>query len=119
MRSSLLILLLGLALCFGATGCFVLDELDKGNDLMDRHSGKKKARQKAGKETPGGGSGVSIASLKEKGAGTFGQLSEKLEEVMKKEPDPDNVIIRCEVEGRVLYRRTFDCRSLGGQVVMR
>ncbi len=117
MRSVLASLFLALVLCTGTTGCFILDELNKGEALQNQHSehrgaSSKQAAAAKGKQADSGG----LGGL---GAGAIGQLQEKLEEAMEREPDPDNTIIRCRQDGRVEFTRKFDCQAGGGQVVMR
>ena len=119
MRSLILPLLLGLTLCGTGTGCFIFDELDKGAAIMDQHS-RKGSKKKSSADAEKGKEGLTgLAAWKARGKATVDKLNETVEEATKKELDPDNVIIRCKVEGRVQYTRSFDCQALGGQIVMR
>lgn len=107
--------------CISGSGCFVFDEIDQGVAIMEHHSSAAKqapaetdAAKKAGKD-----GGFSLASLREKGAGAFSDLSGRVEQALKKAPDPENVVVSCHIEGRVEFARKFDCQSRGGRVALR
>jgi hypothetical protein len=105
-------------LCLCGTGCFVLDEIDKGQEEMRKHSPAAKndpAEQANAKQ--GSDGGLSFAGLRKKGAGAIGDLSGRVEEALQPTLDPSNVVIRCQIEGRTEYTRKFDCQSRGGRVL--
>jgi hypothetical protein len=104
-------LLLATLMSGAGTGCFVFDELDAGKEMF---SPPKPAK---GKKADGNGGG-GFSQMLENGAETFGEVKVKVAEAMKPEPDPDNTIIRCEVEGRTQFTRKHDCMVAGG-IVMR
>ena len=117
MRGLSTVLLAGL--CLSGTGCWVLEEIDKGQAILEHHSSAPK--NKAAEEADGAksGGGFSLAALKERGADAFKDISGRVEEALKKEPDPENVVVRCWIEGRMEYARKFDCQSKGGRIAQR
>lgn len=107
--------------CLFGTGCFVLDEIDKGQEILEHHSRapKKGTAEPGAAKKDGAGGGLTFAGLKERGADVFSDLSGRVEEALKKAPDPANVVVSCRIEGRVEYSRKFDCQSRGGRVISR
>jgi len=105
---------------FWLTGCFVLEELRKGDALIEQHSSRwrekkaadeaaqaEAAREKAAKAGPP----VDWAKTKDR-------LSEWWTEALEEEPiepDPNDHIIRCEVQGKVRFTRKSQCEIRGGQ----
>ncbi len=97
----------------GSPGCFVFDEIDSGQEVMRKHSSE--GKKGAGKGDSEGGSG--LASLKQQGADRFGNLQERVEEALRPQPHPDDIVVRCEIDGRPQFMRKFSCQSLGGRVL--
>ena len=110
MRHLITLAIVGLALA--NSGCFVFDEIDKGMARLKKHS---PPSNKQGEKVEGD-SGLSFAALRERGQNALGDLSVKVEEAMAKAPDPANVVITCETDGRTEFTRKFDCLSRGGRV---
>ncbi len=94
-----------------STGCFILDELDGGEAV---HAPKQKAAPKANAKGESG----DLSRMFENGSEALVGIKGKVKEAMKPAPDPDNTIIRCQVEGRSQYTRKHDCLVIGG-IVMR
>jgi hypothetical protein len=99
-----------------ASGCFAMDEIDEGQKIMDQHYGQaKKAQEPAEKEQgepDGGGPGL-VARVK----GWWKGLQEKSAEATEDEsppPHPDNVLVRCDLDGSTHFMRKFDCQLRGG-----
>ena len=67
----------------------------------------------------GGAGGLTLAGLRERGADAFSDLSGRIEQALKKAPDPENTIVSCRIEGRTAFARKFDCQSRGGRVLPR
>ncbi len=107
--------------CLFGTGCFVLDEIDKGQEIMEHHSRapKKGTAESDAEKKDAAGGGLTLAGLRERGADAFSDLSGRVEEALKKAPDPENIVVSCRIEGRVEYARKFDCHSRGGRVTSR
>ena len=106
--------------CLSGTGCFVFDEIDKGQEEMRKHSpeAKNKPAEQAGAKK-GGDGGLSFAVLRKKGAGALDDLSGRVEEALQPTLDPDNVVVSCDIEGRIEFTRKFDCQSRGGRLLKR
>lgn len=102
-------ILLALLLSVATTGCFVLDELNGGKALD-----VPKPKPKQG----GKSDGSNFSQMFESGSEVLGEIKVKVADAMKPAPDPDNTIIRCQVEGRVQFKRKYDCQVIGG-IVMR
>ncbi len=115
MRELSTCLLVGL--CLLGSGCFILDEIDKGQEEMRKHSPQAKEDRSSAENSDEGG--LSLAALREKGAGALGDLSGRVEEALQPAPDPDNVVVTCAIDGRTEFTRKFDCQSRGGRVVPR
>lgn len=100
--------------CLGllANGCFIFEEIDSGMATMKKHS----PPSATAVEKPEAESGLSFADLKERGAEVMMDLSGRVEEALKKEPDAANGVVRCATEGRVEFTRAFDCQSRGGRI---
>lgn len=102
------------------SGCFVLDEIDKGAAIMDQHASqerreaeaKKKAEEK--KEAEEGGS--LLGDLQGQVANLGGWLGEATEEGPP-ERDPSDTVVRCQIAGRTQFLRKSDCRVRGGKAL--
>lgn len=99
-----------------ATGCFVLDEIDKGQEELRKHSPEAKKMGRVEKDESGG---ISLAALREKSAGAIEGISGRVEQALASEPDPANVVVTCAIEGRTEFTRKFDCQTRGGRVIPR
>jgi hypothetical protein len=100
------------------SGCFVLDELDQGDALIEKHSSgwreEKKLREKAEEEAAAGSSNspsTSWEGVKEK-AQKWWQNALEEEAVTA---DPNDIVIRCEVGGQIHFLRESDCGLRGGR----
>jgi hypothetical protein len=115
MRLRFTALLLGLLIAAPSGGCFVFEEIDHGLAEMDRLSprGKEAPKVPAGSEQE---KTSILAAWKEKGLGAVGFVQEKVDEALEKEPDPDNTIVSCWVEGRAHFTHKYDCQAMGGRI---
>jgi len=115
MRLRLLALLLVALL---GSGCFVLDELDKGNEILDSHSPTRSkgaqahAAAAAGQQPGKPGDPKQDPKAREKAwwesARTLSRADEKPSE------DPN---VRCRLGGNVRFTRQTDCLTQGGTVL--
>ena len=100
------------------SGCFVLDEIDKGAAIMDQHASQERreaeAKAKAAEEEADGES--LLADLKGQVASLGGWLQEATEKAPA-ERDPSDTVSRCQVGGRTHYLRKSDCRIRGGRIL--
>jgi hypothetical protein len=113
-----------------SSGCFVLDEIDSGQQVMDQHYGKARRDKesaeaaKAGKTPPGA---PAAAAQKEEGvlARVRGWWDAKSAQGgggapgaapdSGPPPHPDDVLVRCKVGSTTQYMRKFDCQLRGGK----
>ena len=113
MRWILLIALLA-SLC---QGCFVLDEIDKGQQLMDQHSPgarKQAAKRKEAEEAP-----RSARAGAKQEEGTLDGLKKwwkKKREPAPPKRDPDDGVVRCQIGRTTQFTRKSDCTLRGGRV---
>jgi hypothetical protein len=111
MRRTLIVALLA-GLCHG---CFVLEEIDKGQQLMEQHSPRArelKAQQEQAEAPP-------RTSAKQE-AGTLEKLKQwwkKKREPAPPERDPSDVVVRCQIGGTTLFTRKSDCMLRGGEAI--
>jgi len=108
-------LLLSLLLACLLQGCFVFEELDKGEALMDAHRPKKPEAAK---------SSAPVARAGKEEPGPLAGLSQSLQDwwKAKSEPaapqrDPADVPVRCEIDGRMSFTRRSDCQLRGGSIL--
>jgi hypothetical protein len=87
--------------CVFATGCFVFDELDKGEKIMDQYSPKKPAAAAA--EKPG--------APKKTGAGWWANAKSLKGPA---EDSGNNPVIACAVGKATAFMHKNDCLSQGG-----
>jgi len=113
MRSAALIA----ALLLVAPGCFVLDELDAGREIMEKHSPKKKVEKqeeppKAAASARGGDDEGVVARLR-------GWLAERTAETSPDRPQygPDDGAVRCRIGGNTHFVRKSDCQLRGGRIL--
>jgi len=121
-----------------ASGCFVSDELDKGNEILDQQiSGKKAkmgvARQEAPSE-PADEPGLwdslvgwfeeepdpAKARAQRKEPGLWDSLVGWVEEELEPEPpppDPEDAPVRCRIGKREHFSSLRDCQARGGKPV--
>jgi hypothetical protein len=96
-------------------GCFVFDELDKGEAIMNAHRAKPAAE--AAKPAP-------ISRAAEPEPGLLADLGETVQgwwtaatEEAAPQRDPADIPVRCEIDGRMLYTRKSDCHLRGGKIL--
>jgi hypothetical protein len=106
-----------LLVAFLASGCFVLDELDTAHKTMDELSGGPAPKAEA--ESAAGGSGEA------EGSGLLARVqawwtsqgaaapSRSADDGPKR--NPEDVPVRCEVDGRSVFTHKFDCLARGGR----
>jgi hypothetical protein len=100
------------------SGCFVLEELDKGNEILDAHS---PTRSKAAKEKAAAAAGQTAAKpgdpqedprARQK---AWWQSARSLSRADEKPSEDPNV--RCRLGGGVRFTRQTDCLTQGGTVL--
>jgi hypothetical protein len=105
---------------FWLTGCFVFEEIRKGNEIMDQHAGParrmKEAEEKSQAETAAANAAKSGPPIE--WAKTKDRLSQWWDEVLEEEPiepNPDDPIIGCEVNGQIRFTRQSQCEIRRGR----
>jgi hypothetical protein len=110
-----LILLSGLIF----SGCFVIDEIDKGNAILDQHGGRARKQREAA--AAAAAAEESAAAKRRSGPqepGVKEQLSKWWQEVSEEgpaPPDPNNGIVRCTIGGTIAFTREKECKIRGGR----
>lgn len=84
---------------------------------MRHHSPEGRGKEEASDKDPTGG--LSLDTLRERGASVIDDLSDRAEQLLARKPDPENVVVRCATGSRIEFKRKFDCQSLGGRVLSR
>ena len=107
------LLLIALIACL-TQGCFVWEELEKGEAIMDAH----RPRNLDDANEP-----AAVAPLEEE-PGLVASLSQKLQawwtsvrQPSAPERDPNDVTVRCEINGRMHFTRKSDCNLRGGSIL--
>ena len=102
--------------CLGLPGCFVFDELQAGQELMDAHAPRKPepkqspypSYQRPQEKEPEGFEAV-VADVK----AWWKKASQK--------PPPqrpkDDVPVKCEIDGRIHFMYKSVCNTRGGKVI--
>jgi hypothetical protein len=111
-----------IALCsvaFLLGGCFVLDEIDAGQELMKQHQPKDAATAEPEEKSSEDDSPGFLERAKRfwAGLGGDGQRGEGAHADDSPPPHPDNVLVRCDVQGRLEFTRKFTCHRKGGKVL--
>jgi hypothetical protein len=107
-RSPAVVLSLALGLC---TGCFVFDEIDQGREVMRKHSGRgPRPAEAAEPEAP--------EEEEEEGPGLLAQVKQyfqdQRDESSAPQRDPDDGIVRCDLEDGLTFTHESDCLARGG-----
>jgi len=115
MRLRLRLVALGLAAQL-LSGCFVFDELDKGNKILDQHSPTRndaaKAKQAEAAKTAAAAPGKpGDPNAKKK---SWWETARSISAADK--PQTDDPHVRCRVDGKVLFMLQSDCMTQGGRL---
>ena len=110
-------ILMSLALASLLSGCFVVDELDRGQAAMDRNSprGRAKAESPADPARAGEDSG----SVVEAGREVLASVEGWWEELGEPEPLPDDEIVQCRLRGSLQFTRESTCLTSSAPLVSR
>ncbi len=103
-----------------ASGCWVGEELDHGDKLLEQHGGKRIKKAKAPKAAAEAPAAESEPAQKSQGPGMLQELtawaSKKLEGPPPP-PDPGDAPVRCFLGDRQLFTSRYDCEAQRGRVV--
>jgi len=114
MRRILVVALLA-SLC---QACFVLDELDKGQQLMNQHSPR--AREEAAQREEADAAPRTARAGAKQEEGTLEGLKkwwQKKREPAPAKRDPDDDVVSCRIAGTTHFTRKSDCMLRGGRVI--
>ncbi|HXV36013.1 MAG TPA: hypothetical protein VEC18_02625 [Myxococcota bacterium] len=112
------ILLCSLAL----SGCFIADEINKGDALIEQHSvgwrNKKKQAQQAEQQAADAEANDQAAQAAGARPGVSDKLSEWWRDTVEERPvsvDPSDALVRCEIGGGTQFLRRSDCELRRGR----
>jgi hypothetical protein len=99
-----------------ASGCFVIDEINAGQEIMDQHRphGKKAEEDAAKTGSPEDSSPGLVARVKDWWDGLGPESGGATPRDSGPPPHPDNVLGRCDLGGSLTFMRKFDCQRKGG-----
>ena len=96
-----------------STGCFVFDEIDKGQQIMKQHGGHHAA------PAPAESAAADEGAEPDEGPGLLARIQafwSKSREDAAPERSPDDGIVTCEVSGDTTFTYESDCLSRGGRI---
>jgi hypothetical protein len=96
-------------------GCFILDEIDAGNKILDQHSPNRRAQQEAPAPTPRTAAGEEEGFL-EGAVASVKSWWKKMREPAAPQRDPDDGVVRCTIGNRTQFTRKSDCIVRGGRI---
>ncbi len=102
------------------SGCFVLEELDKADALIDQHSPRNRQRQEEAAKKKARKAEKEKGSLLADVQGRFASLVDWVKDTAKGSPperDADDTVVRCQISGRLHFTRKSDCQIRGGTVI--
>ena len=104
------------------SGCFVVEEMRKGDALIEQHSvgwrEKKKSMQKAEEEVAKAEAETQSHRARSTGPGVPDKLAGWWHETVNEEPvktNRDDKLVSCEVGGKVQFIRKSDCQVRRGR----
>ena len=104
------------------SGCFVAEEIRKGDALIEQHSvgwrNKKERVEQAEEEVAKAEAEAENNQARNTGPDTKSKLSKWLRETIEEEPvkaDPSDKIVSCTIGGKLQFLRKSDCEIRRGQ----
>ena len=112
-----------------ASGCFIVDELDQGQERLDQHSPTRNAHARAKRR--GHRADEPAPEATEEAPGLLERAKEWLVAVPElvaglrfgggdddadRPPDPRDAMVRCDVDGGLLFTHRSDCAARGGRI---
>jgi len=99
-------------------GCFVFDELQKGEEIMAQHSPKAREKPEAQEEASAARGSPGTGAKQQEGMLERLQLWwQKKREPAPPERDPADVVVRCQIGGSMQFTRKSDCTLRGGRAI--
>ncbi len=98
------------------SGCFVWDEIEAGQELMDQHRpARAKAEEDAAEQHPSEDSAPGlVAKVKDWWSGLGSESDQATQRDSGPPPHPDDVLGTCDLGGSLTFMRKFDCQRRGG-----
>jgi hypothetical protein len=103
------------------SGCFIVEEIRKGDALIEQHSvgwrEKKKSMQRAEEEGAKAEAETQSQRARNAGPGVKNQLSDWWRETVDEEPvnvNKDDKLVSCKIGGKVQFVRESDCQVRRG-----
>jgi hypothetical protein len=96
-----------------STGCFVFDEIDKGQQIMKQYSGHHPEAQAADSEAG------EAEPAEDEGPGLLARIQafwDERREESEPERSPDDEIVTCDLGGDTTFTYQSDCLSRGGRI---
>jgi hypothetical protein len=106
--------------CLLFSGCFIAEELDKGEAILDQHGAGLRRARAAAKAKAAEEAAPPFRRAAPAAPGIKQKLSKWWKEVSEEGPapdDPNNGVVRCELGKKVLFTRQKDCEIRGGRAV--
>ncbi len=104
-------------------GCFVLEEIRKGDALIEQHSvgwrEKKKGMREAEEESAKAEAEIQRHPARNSGPGVKDKLSNWWHETVDEEPvtvDRNDKLVSCKLQGKVQFVRKSDCQLRRGRM---
>jgi hypothetical protein len=104
------------------SGCFIAEEIDKGDALIEQHSvgwrNKKKETQQAEQQAAEADAKSQTAQAAGARPGVSDKLSEWWHDTVEEQPasvDPSDTLVRCELGGGTQFLRRSDCELRRGR----
>ena len=104
------------------SGCFVAEEIRKGDALIEQHSvgwrNKKERMEQAEEEVAKAEAEAQNQQARNTGPDAKSKLSKWLQETIEEEPvksDPSDKIVSCTIGGKLQFLRKSDCEIRRGQ----
>jgi len=104
------------------SGCFITEEIRKGDALIEQHSvgwrEKKKGVQKAEEESAKAEADTQSRRARNAGPGVKDKLSDWWRETVDEEPvkaNRDDKLVSCQIGGKVQFIRESDCQVRRGR----
>jgi len=107
-----------LSCCLLFSGCFITEELDKGEAILDQHGAGMRRARAAAEAKAAEEAAPPYRRPAPAGPGVQDKLSKWWKEVSEEGPapeDPNNGLVRCTLGKKVLFTRQKDCEIRGGQ----
>ena len=105
------------------SGCFVLEEIRKGDVLIEQHSvgwrEKQKGMREAEQESAKAEAEAQHHQARNSGPGVKDKLSDWWHETVDEEPvmiDRNDKLVSCELQGKVKFVRKSDCQLRRGRM---